>query len=201
MKVLAVTALACALSAVSISPTLTGPAMSQTNVILERGQISGQVESIDGSSVMVRTSNGSLQMYRIDPTVISTLKLNNGSTILINNLLMTGVITDINRNDLQVDLDNGGERNFVVPEVERGTLAAGDRVVITPDQRVIRLKNYLFTARDIRLIYPVASIPMTVTRTVERTVVQESVPRQTVERTLETPAPTYSQPAPVRALW
>lgn len=60
MKILAGTTLVLALSVVSISPRLTGPAMAQTSSTTLDGQVTGQIESIDGSTVMVRMPDGTV---------------------------------------------------------------------------------------------------------------------------------------------
>lgn len=58
------------------------------------GQTTGQIESIDGSMVMIRTSDGVVRTYEIDPELITSLKLSQGSNVLINsrNLRSGGII-------------------------------------------------------------------------------------------------------------
>lgn len=207
MKILASTTVALTLLATSIAPGLTRVAVAQTSdMILRdmimRGQITGEIESINGSTVMVRTVNGS-RMYQIDPMTITALKLTNGSTILVNSRnLMSGVITDINRYDLDVELDNGKTENLLVTQEDRGILATGDRVYVTPNQRVVRAVDYFLTARDVSLVQMIAVAPVTMTETVRSS-------RTEVETQVQTVAPvpaevtpvTVERMQPVRALW
>lgn len=212
MKIFASTTVALTLLATSIAPGLTGVAMAQTSDMMlrdmiMRGQITGEIESINGSTVMVRTVNGS-RMYQIDPMTITALKLTNGSTILVNSRnLMTGVITDINRYDLDVKLDNGETENLLVTEEDRGILATGDRVYITPNQRVVRADDYFLTARDVSLVQMIAVGPETTTETVRssrtevETQVQRVAPVPAAVAPVPVPVPTVERIQPVRALW
>ncbi len=215
MKLLTGTTVALALSVTAMASVLTGPAMSQTTMMMP-GQIMGQIESIDGSTVMVRTADGTVRMYQVDPETLAALKLSNGSTIAIDSgNLMSGVITDVNRYDLKVKLDNGETEKLLVTREDRGTLAAGDRVYIMPDQRLVRAENYMLTAADVRLVQPIAVVPTDTTATTStvrssRTEVETEV--QTVAPVPAAIAPVQSTttieqttvqaaPRPVRALW
>lgn len=205
MKVLAGTTLALALSITAFSSVFTESATAQTNSTIFTTQ-SSQVESISGSTVTARTADGTVRMYQIDPAVITALKLTNGSTISFNNSnLMTGVITDINRNDIQVRLDNGTTETYIATEEAHKTLAAGDRVVVTPDLRIIRANRYSLTAKDVTVVQPIASsitTDTTVGTTTQTTTVEATPQRTVVAPPIETSAPVYTQPAaPVRALW
>lgn len=203
MKILASTTVALTLLATSIAPGLTEAAMAQTSDMMMRGQITGQIESINGSTVMVRTVNGS-RTYQIDPMTITALKLTDGSTILVNSRnLMSGVITDINRYDLDVKLDNGETENLLVTQEDRGVLATGDRVYITPNQRVVRADDYFLTARDVSLVQMIAVAPVTTTETVRssRTEVETQVQTVTPVPAAVAPVPTVERMQPVRALW
>lgn len=208
MKILASTTVALTLLATSIAPGLTEAAMAQTSDVMMRdmmmrGQITGEIESINGSTVMVRTVNGS-RMYQIDPMTITALKLTNGSTILVNSRnLMSGVITDINRYDLDVKLDNGETENLLVTEEDRGILATGDRVYITPNQRVVRADDYFLTARDVSLVQMIAVAPETTTEMVRsnRTEVETQVQTVAPVPAVVAPVPTVERIQPVRALW
>lgn len=207
MKILASTTVALTLLATSIAPGLTGAAMAQTRDMIirdmiMRGQIAGEIESIDGSTVMVRTVNGN-RVYQIDPTTITALNLTNGSIILVNSRnLMSGVITDINRYDLDVELDNGETENLLVTQEDRGILTTGDRVYITPNQRVVRADDYFLTARDVSLVQMIAVAPETTTGTVRSSRTEVETQVQTVAPEPAVVAPVTVEPIqPVRALW
>jgi len=166
----------------------------------------GQVESINSSTVILRTTDGTVRMYQIEPAVITALKLTSGSTILFNNSnLMSGRITDINRNDIRVKLDNGTTETYIATEVSRRTLTTGDRVIVTPDMRIVRADRYTLTAKDVTLVQPVASsltTDTTVRTTTQKTIVESTPQRTVVTSPVKTSTPIYSQPtAPVRALW
>jgi len=218
MKCLVGTILTLAFSVVPVSSGFTGLAVAQTTSVSTSGQATGQIESIDGSTIMVRTANGTVQMYQIDPETLATLKLRNGSTVLVNRYLMGGVVTDVNPSDVRVKLDNGSTETFLITEAERLVLSEGDRVYVTPSQRIVRGEDYILTARDISLVQPVIADTTTIertqqTRTIEvspqqtttiKTTPQEAVPlpQSRVETTVETSTPAYRPPAtPVRALW
>ncbi|CAA9589136.1 hypothetical protein AVDCRST_MAG81-4592 [uncultured Synechococcales cyanobacterium] len=205
MKVLSGTALALALSITAVSSALARPATAQMNTVLLKSQ-TGQVESINNSTVIVRTTDGNVRMYQIEPAVITALKLTSGSTVLFNNSnLISGRITDINRNDIRVKLDNGTTQTYIATEVARRTLTTGDRVIVTPDMRIFRADRYTLTAKDVTLVQPVASSPTTDTtvRTTTQTTIVESTPQRTVVTSpVKTSTPIYSQPTTaVRALW
>jgi hypothetical protein len=222
MKILAGTTLTIALSALSVYPALSGTAIAQTTdtmtrpgqtstMQLQNGQMSGQVQSVEGSTVTVRMSDGSVHEYQVEPATISALNLSNGSTVIINSSLMTGVVTRISRYSMNVKLDNGETENFIAPRIERGVIAVGDRIVITPDRKFHRTTDYVLTAKDLTIVQPVAS---TTTNTVGSTSTTSSTTTQveTNNTTTETTAPVTSttttqsttvqqQTAPVPALW
>lgn len=206
MKILAGTTLVLALSVASISPGLTGPAMAQTSSTTLDGQVTGQVESIDGSTVMVRMPDGTVRMYQIDPTTVTSLGLSQGSTILLSRNLISGEIIRMGPQNVLVRLDNDETRYFIVTNEERGRLSPGERVVITPDQRIARTESYVLTAGDVTLVQPIATTTTDTTSTVRSTTVEEETSTTTVQT--PTPAPVESTPPttveeaqPVRALW
>lgn len=214
MKILAGTTLALALSVASVCPVFTGPALSQTDTMMTRGQVTGQIDSIDGSTVTVRSPDGSTRTYEIDPAVIASLRLGQGSTISINNSnLMSGEIIRIGPRNALVKLDNGETENFIVTREGRVTISPGDRVIITPDQRITRAENYILGAGDVTSVQPTATTTDT-TSTVRSTEVETgtttevapsttSTTTETVPPASSTPAAEETQPAqqPVRALW
>ena len=146
--------------------------------------------------MIVRTTNGTVRMYQIEPAVITALKLTSGSTVLIKNSnLMSGRITDIKRNAIRVKLDNGTTQTYIATEVARRTLTTGDRVIVTPDTRIVRADRYTLTAKDVTLVQPVASSPATDTtvRTTTQTTIVESTPQRTVVTSpVKTSTPIYS---------
>lgn len=209
MKILAGTALALAVSVTSICPAFTEPALSQSNNMMAREQMTGQIESIDGSTVMVRSSDGTVRMYQIDPAVLTSLKLSQGSTISLSRNLMSGEIIRMGPRNVLVRLDNGETKYFIVTREERGTLAPGERVVITPDQKIDRAESYVLTARDVVLVQPIASTMTDTTATVSSTSTEVETSTMTAETTAPVspmstpvePMSTMEEAQPVRALW
>ncbi len=209
MKILAGTALALALSVASMCPAFTGSALSQTSGMMLNGQITGRIESIDDSMVMVRTSDGIVRTYEIDPELITSLRLSQGSNILINSRnLRSGEIIRIGPQNVLVELDNGETEYFIVTEEERGLLSTGDRVLVTPDQRFTRVgDDIVLTARDVVLVEPIAVATTDTTATVRstRTEVETSTTTTQVPPPPVSPVPTVRSTTtvqtPVRALW
>lgn len=137
--------------AVGVSlPALSNPTMTNAPAGKE---ITGQVESVDGSILKLKTSAGDTQAYRVDPAVISALKLGTGSDVVIDgSRLQSGVVTYLTPNNASVELDgNAGEKDYILTQVSRRYLSLGDRVVITPDLRIVRADLYQLTASDLRL--------------------------------------------------
>lgn len=208
MKILAGTTLVLALSVVLISPVLTGPAAAQTSDVTVGEQVTGQIESINDSTVTVRLSDGTVRTYEIDPATISSLNLSQGSTILLNRNFTSGEIIRMGPRNVLVKLDNGETRYFIVTREERGTLTPGDRVVITPDQKIDRAESYVLTAKDVVLVQPIATTTTDTTSTVRSTSTEAETSTTTTEvapPVSPTPAPvestTVEETQPVRALW
>jgi hypothetical protein len=116
-------------------------------------EITGQVESVNGSILKLKTSTGDTQAYRVDPSLISALKLGTGSDVVIDgSRLQSGVLTYLTPYNASVALDgNGGEKDYILTQVSRRYLSLGDRVVITPDLHIVREDLYQLTASDLRL--------------------------------------------------
>jgi hypothetical protein len=131
------------------------PAFSQTmTTSTTSGQdITGQIESVDGSVVKVKTTAGETKIYQVEPTVISGLSLAAGSNVVIDNSrLQSGVVTYLSPYNASVELDGSDdEKDYFLTRVSRRYISLGDRVVITPDLHLIREDLYQLTAADLRL--------------------------------------------------
>jgi hypothetical protein len=131
------------------------PALSNPTTInaIPGQEVRGQVESVDGSVLKLKTAAGDTQAYQVDPTVISALNLKTGSDIVIDgSRLRSGTLTYLTPYNASVALDgNGGEQNYLLTQVSRRYLSVGDRVVITPDLRLIRSDLYKLSASDLRV--------------------------------------------------
>lgn len=140
-------------SVVSIGIALNAVAESMKPVGLGGQQINGQVESVNGSTLKLKTSNGETQTYNVDPSVISALKLETGSNIVIDGTrLTTGIISSLDPYTAEVVLDKGGEeRSYILTREARRYLSVGDRVIITPDQRVVSADRYRLSSTDLRM--------------------------------------------------
>lgn len=140
-------------SVVSIGIALSAVAESTKPMGLGGQQINGQVESVDGSILKLKTSNGETQTYSVDPSVISALKLTPGSNIVIDGTrLTTGTISSLDSYTAEVKLDKSGEeRSYILTREARRYLTIGDRVIITPDQRVVSADRYRLTSADLRM--------------------------------------------------
>jgi hypothetical protein len=140
-------------SFVSIGIAVSAIAESKKPMGLGGQQINGQVESVKGSTLKLKTSNGETQTYSVDPSVISALKLETGSNIVIDGTrLATGTISGLDSYTAEVKLDKGGdERTYILTREARRYLVVGDRVIITPDQRVVSADRYRLGAADLRM--------------------------------------------------
>jgi hypothetical protein len=137
--------------AVGVSlPALSEPTMTSG---FTGKQITGQVESLNGSMLKLKTSTGDTQTYRVSPSVVSSLNLATGSDVVIDgSRLQSGVVTYLTPNNASVELDDkAGEKDYILTQVSRRYLSLGDRVVITPDLNLIREDLYQLTASDLRL--------------------------------------------------
>ncbi len=191
-------------SALTVGMSL--PAFSQTMTTtstLSRQDIMGQIESVDGSIVRVKTTTGDVKFYRVDPSVISSLNLAMGSNIVIDNSrLQSGVITYLSPYNASVELDgNGGEKDFFLTRVSRRYISLGDRVIITPDMQLIREDLYQLSAADLRLktVAVVSSSSESTSSSYNSSTRTVSQPANTSSGTvMAEPAPVE---APVRGLW
>jgi hypothetical protein len=147
----------------------------------------------------VKTASGETQTYQVNPALISSLKLQNGSEIVIDSTrLQTGRIVRIGAYSVSVQSDQGGEtKEYFLPRQSRRYLSYGDRVVITPDQRLVRYDLYQLSSADLRLQPEVVASSATSQSTASSSSSQ-TVVRQPVETQSSTmPAPAETAPAPV----
>ncbi len=176
-------------------------------------QVTGQVTSINGSKVVVKMASGETKTYNVSPATISALKLQNGSEIVVDSTrLQTGRIVRIGAYSASVQLDQGGEtKDYILPRQSRRYLGYGDRVVVTPDLRLIRYDLYQLSSSDLRMQPEMvasssssmsqSSSSSSMTRTQTR---MTPAPAPTAPMTTEVeaaPAPMPSNPAPVSGLW
>jgi aconitase B len=138
---------------IAVGASLPALAESTDSAIPAGKQITGQVSAIDGSSVTMKTASGETQTFKVNRGLISALKLENGSNIVIDaTRLQTGRVVHIDPYTAEVTLDQGGEiKTYVLTREARRYLVVGDRVVITPDLRLIRTDLYKLTANDLRV--------------------------------------------------
>jgi hypothetical protein len=131
------------------------PAFSETMTTstLSGQDVTGQIESVNGSVVKVKTTTGDTKIYQVEPAVISGLKLATGSDVVIDNArLQSGVVTYLSPYNASVELDgSSSEKDYFLTRVSRRYLSLGDRVVITPDLHLIREDLYKLSAADLRL--------------------------------------------------
>jgi aconitase B len=138
---------------IAIGASLPALAESTDSAIPTGKQITGQVSAIDGSSLTMKTSSGETQTFKVNRGLISALKLENGSNIVIDaTRLQTGRVVHIDPYSAEVTLDQGGEiKTYILTREARRYLVVGDHVVITPDLRLIRTDLYKLTANDLRV--------------------------------------------------
>jgi hypothetical protein len=187
-------------SFVSIGIAVNAIAESKKPMGLSGQQINGQVESVKGSTLKLKTSNGETQTYSVDPSVISALKLETGSNIVVDGTrLSTGTISGLDSYTAEVKLDKGGdERTYILTREARRYLVVGDRVIITPDQRVVSADRYRLSAADLRM----QSTTIASSSKVETSsAVASSRSSQTVTPSANTGGAEMPAPSPVSGLW
>jgi hypothetical protein len=140
-------------AAIALGAAVPALAESTYSAIPTGKQITGQVSSIDGSALTMKTASGETQTFQVNRGLISTLKLENGSNIVIDGTrLQTGRVVHIDPYTAEVTLDQGGElKSYILTREARRYLVVGDRVVITPDLRLVRTDLYKLTANDLRV--------------------------------------------------
>lgn len=199
MKWLTGVLVASALTVGASLPALSNPTMTS---VLPGQEVTGQVESVDGSIVRVKTTAGDTQVYRVEPTLISTLNLKTGSDVVIDgSRLQSGTISYLTAYTAAVDLDGSDEeRDYILTRVSRRYLSLGDRVVITPDLHLIRADLYSLSASDLRLK---PTMVASGTSSSYSSASSTTVTRQEANTGGGTVAPVSApvETAPVRGLW
>ncbi|MCM1984214.1 hypothetical protein [Lyngbya confervoides] len=187
MKLLTRTALALVIAMGTCFPALAG---SSANSTIPGNEISGEVESVEGTTLTVKTADGSTQHYLVDPALPSALGLEAGSKISISGKdLRRGVITGVDDNTIKVKHDNGDVMTYIINRESRTYLSYGDRVIVNARGDVVREDWYKLTANEVARVYDY-SIATRITQSVATT------------PPVVTPAPTYTPPAgPVPAMW
>jgi hypothetical protein len=182
-------------------PVLAGP---MTTSLSPGQETIGQVESVDGSILKIKTLAGDTKTYQVEPALVSSLNLATGSNVVIDgSRLRSGVVTYLTPYNASVDLDgSGGEQDYYLTNVTRRYLSLGDRVVITPDSRIVREDLYKLTAADMRLR------SVSVASSTSSSYTSSSVSTGTVSQPANTGGGTVvatpvaeSAEAPVRGLW
>jgi hypothetical protein len=194
-------------SALTVGVSLPAFSQTMTTGTLSGQDITGQVESIDGSVIKVKTTAGDTKVYQVESAVISGLSLAAGSNVVIDNSrLQSGVITYLSPYNASVALDGSSdEKDYFLTRVSRRYVSLGDRVVITPDLRLIREDLYQLTAADLRL----KSVSVASSSSSSGSSSSYSSNSRTVSQPLNTgggtvvaePAPPIEAEAPVRGLW
>lgn len=183
------------------------PAFSQTMTTstLSGQDITGQIESVDGSVVRLKTTTGDTKVYQVEPSVISGLKLAAGSDVVIDNSrLQSGVVTYLSPYNASVELDGSDvEKDYFLTRVSRRYISLGDRVVITPDLQLIREDLYKLSAADLRLktIAVVSSSSSSSSFSSSSSAVSQPSNTGSATVVAEPAAAPVEEAAPVRGLW
>jgi hypothetical protein len=191
---------------IAIGVSLPALAESTDSAIPTGKLITGQVSAIDGSSVTLKTASGETQTFNVNRGLISALKLESGSNIVIDaTRLQTGRVVHLDPYTAEVTLDQGGElKSYVLTREARRYLGVGDRVVITPDLRLIRTDLYKLTANDLRVqstvVASAVSSQSSSTSTSRMIVRQENTGRATTPAPAPAPQAIETSPA-VNGLW
>lgn len=133
----------------ALSPSF---AQDVTPKLIGAQPIIGNIESINGSVMTLQTLKGERQTFLIQPSLVQILKLAPGMRITIDgSRLKTGTIKRMDANTVDVLLDGGDITTLVITGEMSGGISQNDRVVITPNGRVVRADRYKLSAGDIRL--------------------------------------------------
>lgn len=129
-------------------PATANPQFSNGQATTEQ-VLTGKVESIESPEVSVQFSKNSTQTYRLDPALVQAMNLSKGSTVAFGDHKL-GTIVNINRAAATVEFANGESDTYYLSQEGRATLTFGDRIVVTPDQRLARAENYILGAADVK---------------------------------------------------
>jgi hypothetical protein len=192
-----------ATSALTIGVSLPVLAEPMTTTLSPGQDIIGQVESVDGSILKIKTLAGDTKTYQVEPALVSSLNLASGSNVVINSSrLQSGVVTYLTPYNASVELDgSGGEQDYYLTNVTRRYLSLGDRVVITPDSRVIREDLYKLSAADLRLRSVAVATSTTSSSYTTSSVNTRPVVPSTGGGTVVAEPVADTPEAPVRGLW
>jgi outer membrane lipoprotein SlyB len=127
--------------------------MTPTAMGLGGQPITGQIESIQGSQITVKTASGETQNYKVSPTIISALKLEKGSNIVIDgSRLKSGKIKHLDAYTAEIQLDGGDLKTYILTREARRYLAMGDRVIIeSGGTRIVRVDRYVLSSSELRM--------------------------------------------------
>jgi hypothetical protein len=114
--------------------------------------IIGTIDSIKGSVMTIQTLKGERQTFLIQPSLVQIFKLAPGTRITIDgSRLKIGTVKRMDANTMDVLLDGGNITTLVISGEAHGGVSQNDRVVITPNGKVVRADRYKLSAGDIRL--------------------------------------------------
>jgi hypothetical protein len=148
----------------------------------------GTVTATEQPEVTVQFPENKTQIYNLDAALVKSMNLTQGSIVNIDHNKL-GTIVDVDRDSVEVEFAEGNIEPYFLHQEGRATLSVGDRVVVTPDQRLARANNYVLTAADVRM--PTA---MTVTTSVNSGTVNQTTPTD-VPTTAPEASPAPDSPA------
>lgn len=187
MKLLTGSALALTISLGAMCPAFAG--------MVPSGEINGEVQSIDGSTLTIRAEDGQSHEFSIDPNLVSAFNLEAGRSVRIDgSRLRRGVITGVDDNTVKVRHDNGESETYILFRESRRYLSYGDRVVVNSQGRVISENDYRLTATE---IIPVHSFLTASTTSTQTTIASTQIESEFTEPEFEV-APVDSV---VEGLW
>jgi hypothetical protein len=202
MKWYTVTAIAGTLT---LGTALAAVAEDTTQNIMGGQPITGQIESIDGSRITVKTASGETQNFKVSPSMVSALKLEKGSNIVIDgSRLKSGKIKRLDAYTAEIQVDGGDLTTYVLTREARRYLTMGDRVIIeSGGTRIVRADRYVLSSSELRLqsatVASSASSSSVASSKVE--VQKESTGGGTLAAPEPAPQSTPPPPEPVMGLW
>jgi hypothetical protein len=127
------------------------PSMAQTTTAANSEQtLMGKVSSGNKSEVTVQFPENQTQTYALEPGLITSMNLSDGSTVNFDRRKL-GTITNVSRYGVVVEFADGETESYLLPQEGRATLTFGDRIVVTPDLRLARADSYVLTAADVKI--------------------------------------------------
>ncbi|MGB8699340.1 MAG: hypothetical protein WCD18_07995 [Thermosynechococcaceae cyanobacterium] len=110
----------------------------------------GTVTSTEQPEITVQFPKNKAQIYNLDAALVKSMKLTQGSTVNIDYSKL-GTIINVDRDSVKVEFADDKIEAYFLHQEGRATLSVGDRIVVTPDQRLARAENYVLTAADVRM--------------------------------------------------